>query len=97
MEISKNITKTTKPFNNADETYNIKVKYDYCLKKSLEHVYTEIKNLFDNEKEKLYYKIEVLINAVHLNKNNKKIKTNKRKSDIVLYPTDLHEFNDILL
>ena len=42
MEISKNITKTTKPFNNADETYNIKVKYDYCLKKSLEHVYTEI-------------------------------------------------------
>ena len=33
MKISKHITKNTKPFNNADATYYIEVKYDYCLKK----------------------------------------------------------------
>ena len=33
MQISKHITKLIKPLDNADETYNTKVKYDYCLKK----------------------------------------------------------------
>ena len=32
MQISKHITKNTKPFNNADETYDIEVKYNFCLK-----------------------------------------------------------------
>ena len=45
MQMSKNITKTVEPFNNADETYDIKVKYDYCISNSLDSVYDEIKNL----------------------------------------------------
>ena len=50
MKISKHITKNKKPFNNADGTYYIEVKYDYCFKKSLICVYVEVTNLLDNKK-----------------------------------------------
>ena len=75
MKISKHITKNKKPFNNADGTYYIEVKYDYCFKKSLICVYVEVTNLLDNKKGKFYYKIEPLISASHL--NNKKKDTNR--------------------
>ena len=65
IELSKNISKTIDSLNNADETYDIKVKYDDSLVKSFMHVSDEIKNLFDNRKEKFYYKIETLITATY--------------------------------
>ena len=65
-QIDKNITKLIIPLNNADETYDIKVKYNYCLIKSVSHVHDGIKNLFDNKKRKFYYKIEPLIKGTNL-------------------------------
>ena len=91
MQISKNITKLIKPLDNADETYDIKVKYDYYLKNSLVYVYVKIKNLLDNKKRKIYYKIEALISALYLNKNKKEIYTDKLKTDILSYPKGTYE------
>ena len=31
MQVSKHITKSIRSLDNADETYNIEVEYDYCL------------------------------------------------------------------
>ena len=56
MQVSKHIKKSIEPFDIADETYDIEVKYDYCLEKSLVCVYFEIKNLLDNKKGKFYLK-----------------------------------------
>ena len=73
MQISKHID----PLHNADETYYIDVKYDYCLTSSLNSVYDEIKNLLailTNEKGKFYYKIESLISASYLHKNKDTIR-----------------------
>ena len=91
MQISKNITKLIKPLDNADETYDIKAKYDYYLKNSLVYVYVKIKNLLDNKKRKIYYKIEALISALYLNKNKKEIYTDKLKTDILSYPKGTYE------
>ena len=97
MQISKNISKTLEPFNNADETYDIKVKYDYRISKSLDSVYDEIKNLLailTNEKGKFYYEITSHIYALNLNKNNYNIR--KIKSCSLIHPTDSYEFVDMI-
>ena len=89
MQVSKHITKSIRSLDNADETYNIEVEYDYCLEKSLICVYLEIKNLLDNKKRKFCYKIETLISASHLHKNNqKKIHTDKTKTCSLKYLKD---------
>ena len=95
MQISKNITKTKNLLNNADETYDIKITYDDSLVKSFAHVSAEIKNLFDNKKEKFYYKIEPLIKATYL--LNNKTHTDKVKSCTLTYPTNLYKLNDIFI
>ena len=79
MQVSKHITKLIEPFNNADETYNIEVKYDYCLEKSLLYVYIELKNLLDNIGAKynclkislvyIYLKIENFLNDYFFKKS----------------------------
>ena len=95
MEISKNIAKTIDSFNNADETYDIKVKYDDSLVKSFAHVFDKIKNLFDNKKEKFYYKMRPLIKATYFKKN--KTHTDKVRLCTFTYPTNLYKLNDIFI
>ena len=97
MKISKNITKDTVTFYNADETYNIKVKDDYSLSTSLIKVYDEIKNLLNiltNEKGKFYYKIESLITCQNTITNKKKIRI--IKTFTIKHPSDLFELNKII-
>ena len=69
MQVNKHITRLIKPFNNADETYNIKVKYDYCLKKSLLCVYIELKNLLNNIGTK-YNCLKILLAYIYLKIEN---------------------------
>ena len=96
-QISKNITKTIEPLDNADESYNIEVKCNYCITSSFNSVYYEIKNLFTillNEKEKFYFNTTPLISE--FNPVTNKYRICKLKSGYFLCPTDSCGFVEII-
>ena len=95
--LSKYITKSKKPFDNADESYNIEVKCEYCISKWLYNVYDEIKDLFFilfNEKGKFYFKITLHIGALNLNANKDAIR--KKKSCYFLATSGSYELDNII-
>ena len=97
IPLSKHITKSKKPFDNADGSYNIEVKYEYCISKSLYSVYDEIKDLFTilfNEKGKFYFKITLHIGALNLNTNKDAIRN--IKSYYFLLTSDSYELDNII-
>ena len=96
-QISKNITKNIVTFDNADRTYSIEAKDEYCKTTSLNRVYDEIKHLLTtlfNEKGEFYYKITSHVSNLSLINDGYRI--NKIKSYYLKYPSDSHEFAEII-
>ena len=93
----RSISKSKTLFDNADETYIIKVKHKRCIISSLSSVFDEIKDLLTisfNEKGKFYFKILIHTDALNLNTNKKIIHI--IKSPNYLVPSDSYKLDDII-